>query len=111
MHIETRKDGSVRIISLIGRLDTLSAGEAEKGINALIDQGDNSLLIDMKEISYISSSGLRVLLTSAKRLKNQNGKIILATLNDNVKEVFDIAGFTLIFTICQTTEEALGQFS
>lgn len=61
-------------------------------------------------MDYISSAGLRVLLMAAKKTAKLKGKVVLAALCANVKEVFDIAGFTSIFTITDTQEEAIRVF-
>ena len=65
----------------------------------------------MDRVEYISSAGLRVLLATAKTLKKDNGEVRLCCLKPYVKEVFDIAGFTQIFTVCDTRQEAIEGFS
>ena len=63
------------------------------------------LVIDFEATEYISSAGLRVLLMAAKKMKSTDGKLILCSMSEHVKEVFDIAGFTPIFNI-ETSREA-----
>jgi len=58
-------------------------------------------------LDFISSSGLRVLLTAGKQLKSVNGKMVLCSLKDHVKEVFDVAGFTMLFNMFSSQEEAI----
>ncbi len=111
MKITQEQKEEVRIFSLNGRFDAYSAGEVEDKLNLAISQGARKLLIDLDEIKYISSAGLRVLLAIAKKLKKEDGQIKLCCLQPYVKEVFDIAGFTQIFKIYNTYEEGINSFS
>jgi len=97
----------VKILALDGRLDAYSSNEVERSINTLIDGGCVKIVVNFNGVEYISSSGLRVMLASLKRLKKVHGDLILACLKPYVKEVFDIAGFTQLFEICDREEEAV----
>lgn len=72
-----------------------------------IDSGDRRLVIDLAQLDYISSAGLRVLIVAGKRLSGANGKIVLCSLKDPVREVFDIAGFSSIFSVYGSHDEAI----
>jgi len=98
------------VVMLEGRLDSSSSGILEKKLLSLMETGEKNFLIDFSDMDYISSAGLRVLLMAAKKTKPAGGKVVLSALSDNVKEVFDIAGFTSIFTIFATGEEAVQSF-
>ena len=98
-------------IFLEGRLDAYSSNQVEKTINSLIDEGLVKILINFKDTDYISSSGLRVMLASLKKLKKMDGNIKLVCLKPHVLEVFEIAGFTQIFDIYEVKEEALNSFN
>jgi anti-anti-sigma factor len=78
----------------------------EQRILALIDAGEKRLVIDCAQLQYISSAGLRVLLIAAKRLSD-SGKLALAALNNQIRDVFDIAGFSSIFQIYRTQDDAV----
>ena len=93
-----------------GRFDAHSAGDVEKELKLAISKGAGKLLLNMDSVEYISSAGLRVLLAVAKELRKQEGEIKLCCLNPYVKEVFDIVGFTQIFKIYDSTEEAMQGF-
>lgn len=110
MEIKQEKKGEVVIIGLVGRLDANTAGQLEKKILPLIDEGEKKLLIDFSELEYISSAGLRLLLLTAKKLKNIKGKIVLCSMKEYIKEIFEIAGFTPIFTIRENQDEAVKEF-
>jgi anti-sigma B factor antagonist len=110
MQISRKEEKGIHIFSLDGRFDAHSAGDVEKELNLTISKGARKLLLDMDGVEYISSAGLRVLLAAAKKLKKEEGEIKLCCLKPYVKEVFDIAGFTQIFKICDTTEKAIQEF-
>jgi anti-sigma B factor antagonist len=101
------KDDAVVIVGLQGRMDSSTASIVEEKMLGLINRGENRLVVDCAQLDYISSAGLRVFLMAAKRLTQTKGKIVLATLNDDVKQVFDLTGFSSIFQICPSREEAI----
>lgn len=107
MEINQEKQDSINIVSLKGRLDAGTSGQLEETLNALVEAGEPKVLVDCRELDYISSAGLRVLLAAAKQFKKLNGSIALSSLNPNVKQVFEISGFTSIFPIYGTREEAV----
>ena len=111
MDINATKDGDILIIGLKGRLDANTSPSLEDRLVGLIDGGQTRFLVEFTEVDYISSAGLRVLLMVAKRLKNVNGRIVLASLNDHIKEVFDIAGFSSVLTIYASEKDAKASFS
>ena len=110
MQISRKEEKGIHIFSLDGRFDAHSAGNVEEELNLAISKGARKLLIDLDSVEYISSAGLRVLLAVAKRLKKEDGAIKLCCLRPYVKEVFDIAGFTQIFKIYNTAQEATQNF-
>ncbi len=77
------------VVSLKGRMDTDAAAEFGKEISTLINEGKNSFIINFKELEYISSKGLMVVLSIAKQLKSQKGHVHLSNLNETVKETFE----------------------
>lgn len=103
---ESKRDGVV-ILAVAGRLDASNAGTLEEKLLALIATGTTRLVVDGSRLDYISSAGLRVLLVAAKRLTPTGGKISLSGLKDQIKEVFDIAGFSSIFAVYRTQDEAV----
>ena len=98
------------IVSLKGRIDANTALEMEQKLNSLISEGHSSLIVDMQEVSYISSVGLKVLLVARKEMKMSNGEFELAGLQPQVTEIFDITGFTMLFKIYSSVEEAIESF-
>jgi len=97
MVINKSFDGNVLNVALEGRFDTMTAPELEASINSDIANAD-SAVIDMSGVEYVSSAGLRVLLSTHKKLAAKNG-LIVKNVNDTVMEVFEVTGFNDIFTI------------
>ncbi|NLI13317.1 STAS domain-containing protein [Pelotomaculum propionicicum] len=110
MKIQESKSGSVIILELNGRLDASTSGILEKKLMDSLDGGEKFFILDFNQLDYISSAGLRVLLMAAKKTNGIGGKVALSCLKEHVKEVFDIAGFTAIFPICFTQEDAAKLF-
>src|SRR5262249_3530029 len=110
MDITERRTGDVVTLSLTGKLDTTSAKTFEAQILSRIAAGDRRFIIDLAQLDYISSSGLRVFLVAAKRLERENGKIALCALTQPVRDVFDVAGFSSIFPVHASHDEAMREF-
>ncbi|HEX2215492.1 MAG TPA: STAS domain-containing protein [Xanthobacteraceae bacterium] len=91
--------GDVVIAKLAGRLDSSSAPSAEEQLTRVIGSGTPHLAIDLSNLEYISSAGLRVLLLVARRVQQAHGKLALFGLSPSVREVFSISGFDTIFTV------------
>lgn len=109
MEISQRKQNGIAIVELKGKLDTLACPELEKKLCDIITETECRFLVDFSQLDFISSSGLRVLLIVAKQLKCANGKIVLCGLKKNIKEVFDIAGFSQLFKIFPSQAEAANE--
>jgi anti-anti-sigma factor len=103
---EERKDGFL-ILGLAGRLDAPSAKILEEKVLAVIDGGESRFVIDLSHIDYVSSAGLRVFLLASKRLNPSGGKVALCSLQEPVKQVFDIVGFYSILSVSDSTDTAL----
>ncbi len=107
MDINESNSGNAVIIQPVGRIDTNTSTEFEEKLVEILDRSETNIVVDLSEIDYVSSAGLRVFLMAAKKLKSLNGNFILAAMNDHIKEVFDISGFTPIFTITPDTASAV----
>ena len=97
MTIEIKRSADVTTIELAGRLDTTTAPALDKAINS--DIGDTkSLILNMKGLKYISSAGLRVLLSAQKKMR-KSGSMKLTNVCEDIMEVFEMTGFSDILTI------------
>jgi len=95
------------ILRLDGRLDAVSAPILDKKLNELIAADHYHLLLDFSRIDYLSSAGMRVLLSATKKLMAKKGDLILFSLGDEVEEVIKMSGFDKIFRIFSSEEEAV----
>lgn len=107
METKTEIKDKAAIVSVSGRIDAITSSELDKAINSVIDEGQCFIVLDFRDVDYISSSGLRVILAKAKIMKAKGGKILLSGIKGGVKEVFDISGFGSIFTTYETKEDAI----
>lgn len=96
---ETKASGDQITLALAGRLDAQSAKDVEDKLDQIIEKGHVNVNLNFQEVSYISSSGLRVLLTTLKKVRQNSGSLKLFGMAENVKEVFAIAGLDDIFEI------------
>lgn len=97
MDIQKTVENKKLTIVLSGRLDTTTAPQLEEEMKASVD-GIEELYFDFAELEYISSAGLRVLLT-AQKIMNAQGKMVIRNVNETISEVFEITGFADILTV------------
>ena len=108
LRIETEDISTdLQLLRLFGALDGLTYLELLKVLNQSIDQDTKRIVLDMSEVDYVSSAGLRVLLQGAKSLKEIGGEIVLFAMNSTVREVFKMSGFDSLFRSYATETEAL----
>ena len=97
LNIEKTRQDDALTLALTGRLDTTTAPELEQELRSELD-GVRTLTLDFSALDYISSAGLRVLL-SAQKVMNRQGEMKLCGVNETIAEIFDITGFSDILTI------------
>jgi len=97
------------VVALGGQIDSTASQEFEEKILEILDRGVNTLTVDFQNVKFISSAGLRVLLLAAQKVKPLGGKVVLCSMSKDVREVFDISGFSSIFSIYDNVDEALGK--
>ena len=110
MEIIEEKQGGINIFKLNGRLDSNTSQGFEKKLFQAISDGSKTMVVDFKELDYISSAGLRVILKATKAIKREDGQMMLCSMQDYVKEVFEIAGFDSFLPIVATMDDALKSF-
>ncbi len=108
MEFNTKQVGKVEVIEVKGRLDLAGAEIAEKFFDKFLGSGigEKNILVDFEGVDYISSSGLRVLVSALKEIQQQGGNMMLCNMNISVEEVFQFAGLDGVFQIYQTPEDA-----
>ena len=97
MTITTTRNGSALTLQLEGRLDTTTSPQLEAELSAPLD-GVQQLTLDLQQLAYLSSAGLRVILGAQKRM-NKQGQMVVRHVNETIMEVFEVTGFVDILTI------------
>ena len=107
MDISEDRNADAVIVALSGKLDATSAKKFEDKILSLINSGAQRLVVDLSQLDYVSSSGLRVFLVAAKRLQPTDGKFALCGMQDHIRQLFDLAGLSSILSIYGSRAEAV----
>ncbi len=110
MKVETRELKHVSVVTVSGRVDSATAPDLQTVLQGLLDSEHKQLVLDLKDVDYMSSAGLRVLVSMQKAAKKNGGALHLAQLSVRVKEVFELAGLTPVFDIYPDVVEAVGAF-
>ena len=110
MDIWENRQGEVVILAVHGKLDATTAPLFEQRVWPMIERGDRNFILDLAHLDYISSAALRRLLLLAKKATDAQGKVVLTSLRSQIRDIFDMAGFTPIFPIYASQEEAVRSF-
>lgn len=110
MEIKTRRADDVLVVEITGRLDTLSSGPASEEMGRIVQDGDSRILLNLGNLEFISSAGLRVLLRTMKLLPEPGGKMMICQAKGVVKEVLEISGFNTFIDVHDTEAAALEAF-
>jgi len=102
--------GDVLVLRINGRLDTISSPAAERQVFEFINNGRHKVLFDCAGVDYLSSAGMRMLLSTAKKLKSLSGKMVICNITTAVLEVLKMSGFDHVLDITKTEDEALRKF-
>jgi anti-anti-sigma factor len=111
MQIQQDRTGGVLVVAPVGRVDSTTSDALEQALKAALEAGDRRLVVDFSGVEYISSVGLRVLLVVAKRMRGDQGTLVLCALGDAVRQVFDLAGFLPLFSVERTRDLAVARCS
>ena len=107
MDVSTRTERDITIIAFAGNIDSNTSPEAQQAIDTFLAAGGKKLVVDFSALDYISSAGLRVLLGAAKKLQGAGSGLRLFGLNETVREVFEISGFSKILVVKGSEKEAV----
>lgn len=108
--IKEEMKGDVMVLHLNGRLDAVSSPAAERKVFDYINNGLNKLLLDFSGVDYLSSAGMRMLLSTTKKLKSLSGRLVVCCVTTNVMDVLKMSGFDHVLEITKTEEEGLRRF-
>jgi len=103
--------GDVSVIKLEGYLDAHTAPALENNFTELINDNRFKIVVDFRDLAYISSAGLGVFMAYIEKIRNNSGDIKLAGMNEKVFNIFDLLGFPLLYEIFDTVEEALQKYN
>jgi anti-sigma B factor antagonist len=103
------KVGDAQILHLRGRLDLTAVNEFSELLNGIIGEGNTKIILDCRDLQYISSSGLGAFISGGRRLA-PNAKLVFAGMSRHVQNLFEMTGIANLFVICGSKEEALRQF-
>lgn len=105
--MEITRDGEITSVLIDPKFDTVTSRDIEARLIEVVEAGSKKLLCDFSKTEYISSAGLRVMLSTAKKMQKNGGKIALCCMRPFVYDVFKMAGFIQLFDIHKSSEEAL----
>lgn len=109
--IKESTQNGVTIFAVVGRIDSEGAMDLDIQLHAAIAEGKTKMILDMSELKYINSAGLRTLADVLTQNKADNGDLKLVGMNNKIRRVFEIVGFDNFFAIHPTLEAALAEFA
>jgi anti-sigma B factor antagonist len=110
MQITTRESYEVLVVDMQGKLDTTTSGHAYDEMVRIAQGGRRKILVNLKGVDYVSSAGLRALLTAAKLLKTSGGQFKFCEPTDAVRQALEISGFHSLLSVYATEGEAIRSF-
>lgn len=107
LHIEVIKNQDYAMLLVAGEVDAYTSGYFRETMLGVIENGLNTLIIDMCNVEYIDSSGLGALVGGLRRISENNGSIYIISCSDQVRKVFEITGLERVFKIFNNSEDAI----
>jgi stage II sporulation protein AA (anti-sigma F factor antagonist) len=107
MEIQSRMEGRAAVVTVTGRMDAQTASAYQEKMNALMAGGTTAAVVDFDGLDYISSTGLRAVLVTAKALMGKGGQVRFANVKGSVREVFEMSGFSALFPMHESVAAAL----
>lgn len=107
MVVETSRSGGVLIVTIIGRVDSVTAPKLQIVMDGVVAQGERRIAVDLKAMEFISSAGLRILLMTAKQMKTLSGKLSFGGASAAVLSLLKMSGFLAMLTVKPTLAEAV----
>lgn len=110
LELEVQSLKKVDVVKIKGRIDSTNVGEFENALNTLQQQGRHCLVLDMSELSYMSSAGLRTMVSALKTAKNKGGNVAVAAPNQNMIDTLKLVGFHILFPHYDDVLQAVDSF-
>ena len=105
-----REENGIMVVEIEGKMNTTDSPEAGAYLSELIGEGASKILLNLEGVDFVASTGLRVILSTGKKLAAAGGKLVICGLNPTVKEVFRMSGFSQMFAVLETEAEGLAAF-
>jgi anti-sigma B factor antagonist len=106
-----KDQGDINVVYLKGFLDAHTAPSLENTFSGLVDKGKYQIVVNFRDLAYISSAGLGVFMAFIEKIRENGGDIKLTSMSDKVFNIFDLLGFPLLYEIFKTEEEAVNKFN
>jgi anti-sigma B factor antagonist len=106
MNIQTKTVTGVIVIKLAGDIDANTAPTVQSQVSPYV-QPDGKILLDLSQVAYMSSAGLRVLLSLYRQTTAKNGKLVLVGLSEDIEDTMSVTGFLEFFTVCKTLDAGM----
>ena len=110
MGLSVERSDGILIAMAEGRVDGSNAQEFQGALTDAIDPEDRAVVLDLGQITYISSAGLRVILLTARSLRRRDAKLAVCSLSASIREVFEISGFDKIIPVRESRPDAIASF-
>ena len=110
MGLNIEREGRIMIVTAEGRVDGANAQEFQQDLAGAIDESDRAVVLDLGNVTYISSAGLRVILMIAKVLDGQDAQLAVCSLSQSIRDIFEISGFDKIVPVRASRSEAIAGF-
>ena len=111
MEVTTKQLKRVDLVTVSGRIDSATAPELDRVLKSIVEAGRFRICMDFKDLEYMSSAGIKVLISTLKTCKRWNrGDLRLASLSPRIADVFDLAGLTPLFKIYPDAVQGVGSF-
>lgn len=110
MGLNIERNDGILIAMAEGRVDGANAQEFQGALTDAIEPSDRAVVLDLGEITYISSAGLRVILLTARALRRQDAELAVCSLSASIREVFEISGFDKIIPVRDSRPDAIASF-
>ena len=109
MQISVEEHGKATVVKLVGHMGHVSIDEFNRVLEECLARGVRGIVLDMSRLDYVSSAGLRCLFNLVTQVNNLKGKLVLCGMEPEVRQVFDVSGFTSFFSISDSLPAALKQ--
>jgi len=111
LQIQQAKKGEVCVVSLAGRIDSTNAEQLMERLNTVLGDGETRIVVDLKQVIYLTSAAFRALLVAADEAERRAAKFILCSVLGQVRELFEMGGLLDAFTIHGSCDEAVRQLA